>query len=52
MMIYKGLLRNYPAKPSVEDAMKAKRLKEEQEFQELAMKLREEEEVDQEVDTF
>ena len=37
LVLYKGLLRNYPAKPSTEDTIKAKRLKEEKDFQELAM---------------
>ena len=52
MMIYKGLLRNYPAKPKAEDVTRAKRIKEEQEFQEMAKKLREEEEDGEEDDTF
>ena len=38
--MYKGLLRNYPAKPSAEDLTKVRRIKEEKEFQELAVRLR------------
>ena len=53
LLLYKGLLRNYPAKPSQEDILKVKRLKEDQEFQEILMAMREEDEgCEDEDDTF
>ena len=48
--LLKGLLRNYPARPNKEDISKAKRLKEDQNFQELMVKLRETEEGETEED--
>ena len=50
LQLYKGLLRNYPAKPNTEDINKAKRLQEEKEFQEIAMKMRSGEYTDGEED--
>ena len=50
LQIYKGLLRNYPGKPNMEDIKKAKRLMEDKEFQELAMKFRDENRTEEEED--
>ena len=50
IVLLKGLLRNYPARPNKEDIGKAQRLKEDQEFQELMMKLRDMEEGEEEED--